>query len=113
MSETFGKSDICMRAFFLAATCVASVAAAGEGSLLKQGVKLDRYPGEEMEFSISLDELVSARGEEEHYAPCDMTQGDIGTISACEGCAGFRFEPLVASPLFAACVSGARAGKGR
>ena len=84
MSETFGKSDICMRAFFLAATCVASVAAAGEGSLLKQGVKLDRYPGEEMEFSISLDELVSARGEEERYAPCDMTQGDIDTISACE-----------------------------
>ena len=40
MSETFGKSDICMRAFFLAATCVASVAAAEEGLLLKQGVKV-------------------------------------------------------------------------
>ena len=54
------------------------------GNLLKQDVKLDQYPGEEIEFSISLDELVSARGEEERYALCDIAQGDVSVASDCE-----------------------------
>ena len=48
-----------------------------------QAVTLDRMGGKPVAFSLKLDELVSARGEDERYAPCNLAAGDVKLESSC------------------------------
>ena len=65
--------------------CVLAVAAGlsvGAANYERQ-VELDRLGKMPVAFSLSLDELVSARGEDERYAPCDRAAGDIAFSASC------------------------------
>ncbi len=42
-----------------------------------------RFPDKPVSFSLTLEELVSARDEAERYAPCDLATGDIRLTSLC------------------------------
>ena len=46
-------------------------------------IALDRFPGCEISASCSLDELVSGRGEDERYRPCETSAGDVKLQSEC------------------------------
>ena len=48
-----------------------------------QNVTFARFPDKASAFTLSLDELVSARGEDERYALCDLSVGDVKLDSSC------------------------------
>ncbi len=66
----------------ICAIAVAAVLSAGAANYERQ-VALDRFGNTPVAFSLSLDELVSVRGEDERYAPCDCAAGDITFSASC------------------------------
>ena len=60
-----------------------ALAAVARGDGFARQVRLDRFGGNPVAFSLSLDELVSARGEDEKYAPCDLAVGGVKLSSSC------------------------------
>ena len=66
----------------ICALAVAAVLSAGAANYERQ-VTLDRLDKTPVAFSLSLDELVSARGEDERYAPCKPADGGVGLLSSC------------------------------
>ena len=66
----------------ICAIALAAVLSAGAANCERQ-VELDRFGKTPVAFSLSLEELVSARGEDERYAPCDRAAGDIAFSASC------------------------------
>ena len=61
-----------------------NVAAQSQSAVgFSQDVAFARFPDKASTFTLSLDELVSARGEDERYAPCDLSVGDVKLDSSC------------------------------
>ena len=61
-------------------TCVAGGGASG---VFCREVALDRLAGKTVAFSLALDELASARDEDERYATCNLSAGDVKLASSC------------------------------
>ncbi len=60
---------------------VTPFSAKGEG--FARQVTLDRLGEKPVAFSLKLDELASARDEDERYAPCNLAAGDVKLKSSC------------------------------
>ena len=61
-----------------------ALAAGGSASgVFRREVALDRLAGKTVAFSLALDELASARDEDERYAVCDLSAGDVKLSSSC------------------------------
>ena len=51
--------------------------------VFRRELVLDRLVGKAVAFSLALDELASARDEDERYAMCDLSAGDVKLASSC------------------------------
>ena len=72
----------------VAVSCVGALVAEADGAVKAsngfcQKVVLERIQSRDIAFSMALDELVSARDEDEKYAPCDISFGDVRLASSC------------------------------
>ena len=73
-------------AVLAASVTFAPAALAGEparNTTFARETEFSGFQGKQSVFSLSLDELASARGEEEKYAPCDLSAGDVKLDSSC------------------------------
>lgn len=66
----------------LVLACSAPIAAVRADGFSRE-VTLGRISGRPVVFSLSLEELVSARGESERYAGCDTASGEVKSFSSC------------------------------
>ena len=71
----------CLRCSVSLAVALCSAVAAADGFV--KNVRLAGMAGEKTVFSLSLDRLVSARGEQERYAPCDPGAEGVEFRSSC------------------------------
>ena len=74
----YGKSKLIVATFLTWAVFVSALAGG-----FSKAVTLDRLGGTPVAFSLALDELASARGENERYASCDLSAGDVKLVSSC------------------------------